>query len=377
MKLFHTSDWHLGRMLYGRSLLEDQRWFLRQVFLPAVERERPCCVLIAGDVYDRQIAPVEAIALFDETLSQLLKLGTKVCVIAGNHDGPGRMALLKNALRHSGVYFATQLSDAFSPVLLEEKGQALQIFPLPYFDAAQGREFLGDESLRREGACMELLLERLVPLFQPGAGHLLVSHCFAAGAQTSDSESATFVGGSGQVPPALFAPFDYVALGHLHGPQKAGERGQYSGSPLKYSVDEERQKKGYFQLEWDGREMARQFVPCAPLRDVRRVKGTFAHLLEAGEQSPVEDYVEIELTDSAPVLLAAERLRPFYPNLLSVLNPWMGESLTGERAARLKGQDEATVFAAFLREVCGTEPDPQDQALFQEVLESLGESQET
>ena len=175
----------------------------------------------------------------------------------------------------------------------------------------------------------------------------------------------------------MFAPFDYVALGHLHGPQKAGERGQYSGSPLKYSVDEERQKKGYFQLEWDGREMARQFVPCAPLRDVRRVKGTFAHLLEAGEQSPVEDYVEIELTDSAPVLLAAERLRPFYPNLLSVLNPWMGESLTGERAARLKGQDEATVFAAFLREVCGTEPDPQDQALFQEVLESLGESLET
>ena len=147
MKLFHTSDWHLGRMLYGRSLLEDQRWFLRQVFLPAVERERPCCVLIAGDVYDRQIAPVEAIALFDETLSQLLKLGTKVCVIAGNHDGPGRMALLKNALRHSGVYFATQLSDAFSPVLLEEKGQALQIFPLPYFDAALGRE-IGRASCR-------------------------------------------------------------------------------------------------------------------------------------------------------------------------------------------------------------------------------------
>ena len=127
-------------------------------------------MLIAGDVYDRQIAPVEAIALFDETLSQLLELGTKVCVIAGNHDGPGRMALLKNALRHSGVYFATQLSDAFSPVLLEEKGQALQIFPLPYFDAAQGREFLGDESLRGEGACMELLLERPCPPVPAGGG---------------------------------------------------------------------------------------------------------------------------------------------------------------------------------------------------------------
>lgn len=143
MKLFHTSDWHLGRMLFGRSLLEDQRWFLNQVFLPAVERERPACVIIAGDIYDRQIAPVEAIRLFDEALARLMELGTKVCVIAGNHDGAGRMALLKTALARSGVYFATELADAFSPVTIEEDGLSLQLFPLPYFDAAQAREFLG------------------------------------------------------------------------------------------------------------------------------------------------------------------------------------------------------------------------------------------
>ena len=147
MKLFHTSDWHLGRMLYGRSLLEDQRWFLQQVFLPAVERERPACVLIAGDVYDRQIAPVEAIQLFDETLLGLLELGATVCVISGNHDGAGRMALLKSALRRSGAIFATTLEDAFSPVELEENGERLQLFLLPYFDAAQARDFLGDDSI--------------------------------------------------------------------------------------------------------------------------------------------------------------------------------------------------------------------------------------
>ena len=174
MKLFHTSDWHLGRMLYGRSLLEDQRWFLRQVFLPAVERERPCCVLIAGDVYDRQIAPVEAIALFDETLSQLLKLGTKVCVIAGNHDGPGRMALLKNALRHSGVYFATQLSDAFSPVLLEEKGQALQIFPAPCPPVpARGGPPAGEPLLCRRGPDLRLGERHLCRRQRPGAPRLV------------------------------------------------------------------------------------------------------------------------------------------------------------------------------------------------------------
>ena len=161
MRLFHTSDWHLGRMLYGRSLLEDQRWFLRQVFLPAVERERPACVLIAGDVYDRQIAPVEAIQLFDETLLGLLELGTTVCVISGNHDGAGRMALLKSALRRSGAIFATTLEDAFSPVELEENGERLQLFLLPYFDTAQARDFLGDGSLRGEGPCAQALLERL------------------------------------------------------------------------------------------------------------------------------------------------------------------------------------------------------------------------
>ncbi len=371
MKLFHTSDWHLGRMLYGRSLLEDQKWFLDQVFLPAVERERPSCVILAGDIYDRQIAPVEAIRLFDHALSRLMELGSKVCVIAGNHDGADRMALLKSTLRNSGVYFATELNDAFSPVVLEEQGETLQLFLLPYFDTAQVRDFLGNDTLRGEGACAQALLEKLTPLFLPEAGHILVTHCFAAGSQTSDSESTLFVGGSGQVPPSLFEPFDYAALGHLHGPQRAGEKGRYSGSPLKYSVDEEHQKKGYIQLEWTGREMLQEFIPCQPLRDVRRVEGLFQTLLEEGQKAVCQDYVELVLTDDAPIMLAAERLRPFYPNLLSVSNPWMASGVTGERAARLKGQDELTVFSAFLREVCQTEATAQDQELFQEILTSI------
>ena len=373
MKLFHTSDWHLGRMLFGRSLLEDQRWFLEQVFLPAVERERPACVILAGDVYDRQIAPPEAIRLLDNTLSRLVDLQVKVCVIAGNHDGAGRMALLKSALRKSGVYFATQLEDSFSPVVLEEDGQQVQLFLLPYFDTAQARDFLGDDSLRGEGACAQALVDRMVPQFLPGAAHVLVSHCFAAGSQTSESESTLFVGGSGQVPPTLFDLFDYAALGHLHGPQKAGDKGRYSGSPLKYSVDEAHQQKGFVRLEWDGSTMAQEFVSVTPLRDVRRVEGLFADLLAAGEKSPCQDYVELVLQDPSPVLLAAERLRPFYPNLLSVSNPWMSTTVTGERAARLKGQDELTVFTSFLKEVCRLAPSPEDQELFREVL---GEARE-
>lgn len=371
MKLFHTSDWHLGRMLYGRSLLADQRWFLEQAFLPAVEREKPACVLLAGDIYDRQIASADAIRLFDETLSRLVELGCKVCAISGNHDGADRIAILKSALRGSGVYLSTSLEDAFSPVLLEENGEKAQIFLLPYFDSAQAREFLGDDALRGEGACMEKLIERLVLLFEPDAAHILVSHCFAAGASTSDSESSLFVGGSGEVPPALFQPFDYAALGHLHGPQRAGEKGRYSGSPLKYSVDEEHQKKGFCLLEWDGKAVTAGEVPVAPLRDVRRISGLFQDLLEQGEKEPCQDYVELVLEDKSPVFSAAERLRPCYPNLLAVTNPWAVSGAVGQRAARLKGKDDMTVFSAFLKDICGLEAEEKDQELFQEILKEV------
>lgn len=371
MRIFHTSDWHLGRMLYGRSLLEEQRYFLEEVFLPAAEEEKPACVVLAGDVYDRQIAPPEAIALFDLTLGRLVELGIKVLIISGNHDGAQRMALLKGALRKSGVYFATALEDMLSPVLVEENGERIQFFLLPFFDCAVARDFLGDTGLRGEGACMEKLLERLYPLFEPDAAHVLVSHCFCAGAAVSDSETVGFVGGSGQVPPGLFSRFDYVALGHLHGPQRAGEVARYSGTPLKYSIDEAGQKKGFLVLDWNGTAFTAEHWEVTPKHDVKKITGLFAGLLAAGEAAPCEDYVELCLTDTAPVLLASERLRPFYPNLLAVQNQWALQGAAGQRAARLRGADESAIFAAFFQEVCGSAPEEEELALFREVLKEV------
>ncbi len=365
MLIYHTSDWHLGRMLYGRSLLEDQRYFLEHIFLPQVERERPAAVILAGDIYDRQVAGLEAIRLFDQTLERLMALNCKVLAIAGNHDGAGRIALLKSALRRSGVYLATELEDAFHPVELEQDGQRVQVFLLPYFDPPQARAFFGDPELRGEGPCMERAVEAMAPLFREGAVHILAAHCFAAGASACDSENV-MVGGSGQVPPALFDPFDYAALGHLHGPQRAGEKGRYSGSPLKYSISEAGQEKCFLRLEIDGGVQA-QAVQYAPLRDVRRLSGTFDWLSREAQASG--DYVELVLEDPAPVLLAAQRLRPNFPNLLSVVNNWTGADTAGSRAARLKGLGEEDIFASFFKEACGREPDEADRALFRRVLE--------
>lgn len=373
MKLLHTSDWHLGRSLNGRSLLEDQRWLLEHQFLPWVEREKPTCILLAGDVYDRQIPPAEAIQLFEDILSRLVELSVKVCVISGNHDGPERMTLLRRVLRQSGVYFATDLSDALDPVVLEQDGEKLQIFLVPYFDAPRARAFLKNDSLRGEGPCMEAILEKLKPLFLPDAGHVLVSHCFAAGSQLSQSENPLFVGGSAQVPTSLFDPFDYVALGHLHGPQRAGEKACYCGSLLKYSVDEEHQKKGYFQLEWDGKEMHREFLPCQPLRDVRKLSGLLEDLVAQGRENPCQDYVMLELTDQRPLLMPAETLRPYYPNLLAVSQPWVTQSVIGHRSTQLKGLDDLAVFTAFLRDCYGMDVEKEDQALFQEIFREVQE----
>lgn len=371
MRFFHTSDWHLGRMLYGRSLLSDQQYFLEEAFLPAVEKEKPAFLLLCGDVYDRQVAPPEAIALFDRALSRLLERGVKVLVISGNHDGAQRMALLKGVLRKNGAYFATALEDFLQPVLLEEDGLRVQVFMLPFFDAPTARDFLGDLSLRGESACMERLLELSYPLFEPGALHVLMGHCFCAGATVSDSESGAFVGGSGQIPAELFERFDYVALGHLHGPQRAGKTARYSGTPLKYSIDEAAQKKGFLVLDWDGASLSAEHREVVPKRDVKKLEGSFEELLAAGEASPCEDYVELHLTDKSPVLLASERLRPFYPNLLAVQNQWALQGAAGKRARDLQGADEGAVFAAFFQEVSGAPPEDGDIALFQEILKEV------
>lgn len=365
MLIFHTSDWHLGRMLYGRSLLLDQEHFLRSVLLPAVERERPAAVVIAGDIYDRQVASVEAIRLFDEALDRLVSLGCKVFAVSGNHDGAGRIAIMKSALRRSGVYIATTLPEALEPITLSDGGEAVQLALLPYCDPPAVRDFLEDEALRGETACMEAVLSRIRPDLDPKLPHILVAHCFAAGAAVSDSESA-FVGGSGQVSPEVFAGFDYVALGHLHGPQRVGGNARYSGSPLKYSVSEANQRKCFLRLEISGGGMDCRPIDIPPLHDVRRISGAFEELLSGSS----EDYVELDLTDPDPVLLAAERLRPRYPNLLSVVSSWTAGA-AGERAGKLSGRDEQAVFSAFMKDVCGLQADEADLELFRDIWKEV------
>ena len=202
MQLLHIADLHFGRLLYGRSLMDDQRHFVRQSLLPALDEYKPDALLIAGDLYDRQIASVDAIHLFDELIDALCERSIPAVIISGNHDSPDRIAVGKSLLARHGIHIITELKDTFTPV---EIGN-IQIFPLPYFENAQMREMLGDETLRGAGACMRAAVEKMEKAFDPAKKHVLVAHCFAAGASTSDSESRLFVGGAGDVPTDVFSP---------------------------------------------------------------------------------------------------------------------------------------------------------------------------
>ena len=375
MKFIHTSDWHLGRMLYGRSLLPDQEHFIRDFFLPLVKREHPAAVLLAGDVYDRSVAPAAAIKLFDETVSQLAEWEIPLIVISGNHDGADRMAIGASVLRKHGILIAARPQDCFTPWVLEQGGETAQIFTMPWLDVPTARQLLGEEGegLRTTQECTQAIVRRMEEQFLPGAAHVLVSHYFVAGSALSDSESPIFVGGSDQVFVETFQPFDYVALGHLHGPQRVGETGRYSGSPLWYSVDEEHQKKSVSIVNVHPGNFTVQEERVVPLRWVRRIKGPFDEILQAGKTSPSEDLLDITLTDDHPVYLPAKQLQPYYPNLLSIHSQWLlrQQEDAGIQAIDARSASRQEVFSRFMKDVCGEEAAPEDLAVLEEVLRDL------
>ena len=380
MKILHTSDWHLGKMIYGRSLLQDQAHFLKEVFLPTVQKEQPDCVILAGDIFDRQIAPVEAIRMFDKVLTEMSRLQIPFAVISGNHDGADRIAVGASMLRSSGIYIATKLEDVFSPVVLTKGSETLHLYLLPYIEPADVRQYFQDESIQGFPMAYQAVLSAIQDNMDQNAINILVGHCFAAGSQTCDSESAVYVGGSGEVPPSLFQSFDYTALGHLHGPQRVGEYGRYCGSPLKYSFDEEHHKKSLTLLDITKQSNTITLLPIPTLRDMRTVTGTLEELITLGKTTPSEDYLAVELTNDTPVYMPLEQLRPYFPNVLSVHCNWLHTELSGEQkmlrqTIQNRTINEMTVFSQFLQQICGTEPTKEDEALFQTLFTELKEEQ--
>ncbi|MGI6736349.1 MAG: exonuclease SbcCD subunit D [Anaerovoracaceae bacterium] len=383
MKLMHLSDLHLGKRLYEFSLLEDQRYILAEI-LDIVDRERPQAVLIAGDVYDRSSPSAEAVTLLDSFLSRLAERQLQIFLISGNHDSAEKLAFGARLMDASGVHFARVCDGRAEPLLLSDADGETAIYMLPFVRPAQVRRWYGGEAeIDSYTAALRTAIEHME--IDPERRSVLLAHQFVTGAARADSEEI-YVGGTENVDADVFAPFDYVALGHLHSPQSiARETLRYCGTPLKYSFSEAGQQKSVTMVELKAKgEAAVRTVPLRPRHDLRCLRGSFADLCsrEAAAQAdedrcaaapPQEDYLQITLTDEEEIPDAAARLRVFYPNLMKLEydNRRTRSRETADGAVQVEEKSPLTLLNELYEKQNGQPLDARQKQLAQELIRDV------
>lgn len=318
MKLMHLSDLHLGKRLHEFSLHEDQAYILEQI-LRIAQDEKPDAVLIAGDLYDKPVPPAESVGLLDRFLSALSQLCSCVLVISGNHDSAERLSFGAHLMSGSGVHIAPVYNGHVDPITLRDAFGPVDFYLLPFIKPAHVRRFYPEDSVETYTDAIACAI-RHMPI-QADRRNVLVTHQFVTGSQRCDSEEIN-IGGTDNVDAAVFAPFDYVALGHLHGPQQAGAANiRYCGTPLKYSFSELHQRKSvtFIDMQEKGNVQFRT-VPLTPLRDLMELRGDYLTLTSRVyyEKLDTSAYMHIVLTDEEDVVDAAARLRTVYPNLMKI-----------------------------------------------------------
>lgn len=318
MKFMHLADLHLGKVVRGFSMLEDQRYLLRQI-IETAKQESIDAMLIAGDVYDKPFPNEEAVALLDDFLSEVSALGISVCMIAGNHDSRTRLQFGHRLLSREGVHIVGSLAGALTPIRYNDAFGSVSVYLLPFVKPAYVRAFL---DMPIEGYADALGQMIAAMAIDPDQRNVLVAHQFVRGALTCDSENRlTSVGGLDEVGVECFDAFDYVALGHLHSPQHVGrETLRYGGSPLKYSLSEVHQKKAMVIVEMQEKgNIILSHVPYRPRHELRELKGTYDELMALGaKDAHCDDYVHICLRDEHLIPDAKARLHTVYPHIMEL-----------------------------------------------------------
>ena len=321
MRFIHLADLHIGKRVNGFPMLEDQRYILEQI-LERTKESAADAVIIAGDIYDKPVPSAEAVDLFDDFLVGLTKLGVMVFLISGNHDSAERISYAGRLLRESQVYISPRFDGTIHPISVSDDYGIVNVYLIPYIHPSLVRNAWPEEKIGSYDDAMRVLLEKSGA--DPNARNLAVVHQFVtAGGQSpeeTDSEEK-HVGGLDNVDASAFDAFDYVALGHLHGPQRIGrDTIRYAGSPLKYSFSEEKQNKSITLAELKEKgKVTYDLLPLEAKRDLRTVRGTFEEVTspEFTARRKGDDYYRVILTDENDVPNALSRLRRrFYENLM-------------------------------------------------------------
>ena len=378
MKFIHTADWHLGKIVHQKSMIEDQRILLNQL-LDVMKKEEINVLVIAGDIYDRSIPTLEAINLLNEFLDKAINhCELTILMIAGNHDGVERLNFASNILKTKGLYIESLLGKEMRKVVLTDALGPINFYLLPFFKPSAVRFEFGTMEINEFDEAMNFYLA--ANPIDLNERNVLVTHQFVAGSSASiesESEMPLSVGGSSQIAADHFSMFDYVALGHLHAPQSISTSMiRYSGSLLKYSGDEAHQKKGINLVELKEKgNITVTPIQLDPIRDLRKLKGKFDDLLfhPIGNQ---EDYIVFELTDESMVINAMEKARSVYPNTMTITYAAQTHSMiqSTTKARSLENvKDEIGMFQEFYASIMEESFDEDMKTFLSEIVESVRE----
>lgn len=377
----HLADLHLGKRVNGFSMMEDQEYILNRI-LEIMEEEQPDGLLIAGDVYDKTIPPAEAVRLMDDFLTAVAAKHVPVFLISGNHDSAERVAFGHQLMQGSGIWISPVYDGTIRHHTLEDRWGEVNIYLVPFLRPSVVRSFFPDVEIEDYTDALRTIIEDLQ--VDTSRRNVVLAHQFvtAAGAlpETCDSEQLS-VGGLDRVDGSVFSPFDYTALGHLHGPQRVGsETIRYAGSPLKYSFSELHQKKSVTvaELREKGVTEIRQ-IPLQPRREMIELRGTFEEILEEDRKKgePQTDYYHMILTDETDVVDALSRLREYYPNimLLDYDNRRTRSQKEVEQLDRVEERTPGELFAALYEQQNGQEMDSDRKEYLDGLIREIWEEQ--
>jgi len=382
MRFLHTSDWHLGRSLHRADLRGAQAAFLSHL-VETVRSERVDAVLVAGDVYDRAIPSLDAVALYEDALARLRAAGARVVLISGNHDSARRLGVNGALIDVAGVHLRTRPEAVADPVLLDDEHGQVAVYGIPYLEPAIGLPGLpceGEPGARSHAAVLGAAtgLIRADAAARGAARTVVLAHAWVAGGrndaeradsarqQASGSERDISVGGIGYAPASLFDGFGYVALGHLHGRQVLANHLRYAGSPLPYSFSEKDHQKGSWLVEVgaDGTASA-EWVPAPVYRRLAELSGRIEDLLTADEHDGhAGDFLAVTLTDTVRPEGAMERLRRRFPHILTLeFKPEGARADPRSYRERVSGRDDLAVAAEFVRHVRDSDPSGREREL--------------
>lgn len=383
MKIFHMGDWHIGKLVNGFYMTEDQEFIIEKIY-EAIKKEKPDVVVIAGDLYDRSVPPVHAVELLNKTMKKIVKdLNTKVIALAGNHDSNERVEFASSLLCDSGLYIVGNLKRKIDKIVLEDEYGKVNFYPIPYVDVPVVRDLFEDENIKTHDLAMQKIISEILNDFNEDERNIAVAHGYVTqmkednfeALEESDSEKPLSIGGTEYINSKHFEKFNYTALGHLHGPQKVGsDRIRYSGSLMKYSFSEVKQKKGITIVDIDENgDVDIEIYDLKPRRDFRIKTGTLDEIIKGFDNSSenYDDYIKVILKDKGELLDPMAKLRSIYPNVMELTREErVSRNSSRNVATNIKEKSKITLFKNFYEDIMGEGCSEEEINVIEKIIEA-------